>query len=176
MARIGLCGTMSIGKSTLVKELSKLPQFENYHIATEKSIEIKNKGIKLNTDSTLMGQIIFAGYRIEELLHKNLLTDRSIIDVMAFTNSAKSISLLRKEEFEIYFSQFISEYDYIFYISPEGIPIENNSIRETDPKYRNLIDLLIKNLIIKYNHKIKNFHEIYGTTNMRIEQIMKIIS
>ena len=28
--RIGLCGTMSVGKTTLIKELSKLPQFKDF--------------------------------------------------------------------------------------------------------------------------------------------------
>ena len=30
--KIGLTGTVSVGKSTLVKELGKLPEFNNYNI------------------------------------------------------------------------------------------------------------------------------------------------
>ena len=30
--KIGFCGTMSVGKTTLVKSLELLPQFKDYHI------------------------------------------------------------------------------------------------------------------------------------------------
>ena len=35
--KIGLCGTMSVGKTTLIKELSKLPQFKDFTAVTERS-------------------------------------------------------------------------------------------------------------------------------------------
>jgi GTPase SAR1 family protein len=35
--KIALLGTQSIGKTTLVNELAKLPQFKDYFIATEKN-------------------------------------------------------------------------------------------------------------------------------------------
>ena len=35
--KIGLCGTMSVGKTTLVNELKKLPEFKDYKFATERS-------------------------------------------------------------------------------------------------------------------------------------------
>jgi len=174
--KIGFCGTMSVGKSTLVKELSKLKQFKDYIIETEKSKEIRDKGIKLNTDSTLLGQIIFASYRCNELFNNNLLTDRTILDVCAFTNLAQSIDSIDKEAFESYFSRFISDYDYIFYISPEGIAIEDNGVREINPEYRTAIDNEIKRLISKYKYKIKNYNELSGSTKDRIKQLLEVIS
>ena len=39
--------------------------------------------------------------------------------------------------------------DYIFYVSPEGVEMEDNGVRETDLKYRNLIDFIIQNTISK---------------------------
>ena len=35
--KIGLCGTMSVGKTTLVNALMNLPEFEEYNFATERS-------------------------------------------------------------------------------------------------------------------------------------------
>ena len=35
--KIGLCGTMSVGKTTLVNALKKLDQFKDYNFATERS-------------------------------------------------------------------------------------------------------------------------------------------
>ena len=35
--KIGLCGTMSVGKTTLVNALKKEPEFKNYTFRTERS-------------------------------------------------------------------------------------------------------------------------------------------
>lgn len=174
--KIGLVGTMSIGKTTLINELAKLPQFKDYHIATERSKYLRDLGIPLNTDSTILGQNLFACERISELLRDNLLTDRTLIDVMSFTNLAQSINSIDKEAFESYFERFISEYDYIFYISPDGIEIEDNGIRTVDPEYRIQIDQEIQRLILKYKYKIKNYNELKGSTEERIKQILEIIN
>jgi GTPase SAR1 family protein len=174
--KIGICGSMSVGKTTLVNALKQIEQFKDYKFATERSKYLRNLGIPLNTDSTLKGQTIFLAERCTELIHDKIITDRTIIDVIAFTKSAKSIDILNKDKFEQYASTFISEYDYIFYISPEGIEIENNFVRETDPEYRDLIDFSIKHIIKSYNHRIKNLHTISGTTDERIQQILNIIN
>jgi len=79
--KIGLCGTMSVGKTTLVKALSELYEFEKYHIATERSKYLRDLGVPLNTDSTINGQLLFIAERSGELLHKDLITDRTVWDV-----------------------------------------------------------------------------------------------
>lgn len=174
--KIGFCGTMSCGKSTLVHELSKLPEFKDYQFITEKSKELMGMGIKLNTDSTLLGQHQFMCYRLRELMQENVLTDRSIIDVMAFTLNAQSIKIEDKIEFEKYYSRFINEYDWIFYVSPMGVNIENNGIRTTDPLYRTQIDETIKDLCIEYQDKIKHFGIIHGSVEQRIEQVKSYLN
>ena len=147
--KIGLCGTMSVGKTTLVKALKELPEFKNYNFATERSKYLNDLGIPLNTDSTLKGQTVFLAERCAELMNDNIITDRTVFDVMAFTLNAKSIAHQDKEIFESYAKEFIREYDYIFYISPDGIPIEDNGVRETDEYYRDVIDFSITTLIRK---------------------------
>jgi hypothetical protein len=54
--------------------------------------------------------------RVSELFSENLLTDRTVIDVMAFTQAAKSIHSSDKTSFEEYARNFIGEYYYIFYV------------------------------------------------------------
>ena len=173
--KIGLCGTMRVGKTTLVKALKELDQFKDYKFATERSKYLSDLGIPLNTDSTLKGQTVFLSERCAELMHDKLITDRTIFDVMAFAKCSKSIDLNESEAFEDYAARFIREYDYIFYISPEGIPIEDNGVRETDANYRKIIDRSINTLLTKYNHRIKKLHILEGSTEDRIYQMVNYI-
>ena len=172
--KIGLCGTQSVGKTTLVNALKELEQFKGYEFATERSQHLMSLGIPLNTDSTLKGQTVFLAERCGELMCDNIITDRTIIDVMAFTKCAHSIDSIDKLAFEEYARSFIKEYDYIFYVSPKGVDIEDNGIRETDFEYRNLIDYTINNIISEQNHRIKNLYILKGTTEERIARVLTI--
>jgi len=169
--KIGFCGTMSVGKSTLVHALKELPEFKDYFFATERSKYLRDLGIPLNTDSTLKGQTIFLAERCSELLRENVITDRTVIDVMAFTQCATSIYQEDKEAFIKYAAPFIWDYDYVFYVSPIGVKIEDNGVRETNADYRDIIDLTIKNTITSNLNNIKNLGIISGTTEERIKQI-----
>ena len=169
--KIGFCGTMSVGKTTLVNALKNVPEFKDYHFATERSKYLNSLGIPLNTDSTLKGQNIFLAERCAELINENLITDRTIVDVIAFTKLAKSISYIDGDAFEEYAKRFIREYDYIFYVSPEGIAIEDNGVRETNELYRNEIDLTIKQLLAKYQPW---HHVLTGSTEERLKQVLKV--
>ena len=173
--KIGLCGTMSVGKTTLVNRLKELKQFKGYEFATERSKYLSDLGIPLNTDSTLKGQTIFLAERCAELIKENIITDRTVIDVMAFTNLARSIDFKDKEYFKDYARVFVGEYDYIFYISPEGTVMEDNGVRETDLEYRDDIDKAIIKILNKFGHRCKNVHMLKGTTIERIEQMLGAI-
>ena len=173
--KIGLCGTMSVGKTTLVNRLKELNQFKGYEFATERSEYLMNLGIPLNTDSTLNGQTIFLAERVAELMKENIITDRTVLDVIAFTNLAESIDFKDKEYFEDYARVFVGQYDYIFYISPEGTVMEDNGVRETDLEYRDNIDQAIIKAMNTYGHRCKNVHMLKGTTIERIEQMLGTI-
>jgi len=90
---------------------------------------------------------------------------------MAFAHCAESIDEDQKEEFINYASAFIPEYDYIFYVSPVGVQIEDNGVRTTNADYRNRIDLTIKHACKEALPYITNFGIISGTTEQRIEQV-----
>tara|TARA_R110000796_G_scaffold11173_1_gene37250 strand:+ start:1183 stop:1713 length:531 start_codon:yes stop_codon:yes gene_type:complete len=174
--KIGFCGTMSVGKTTLVNALADLPEFKDYKFRTERSKYLMEMGIPLNTDSTVKGQAVFLAERASELMQDNIITDRTIIDVMAFAKCSKSMYYFEADDFCSFASHILEEYDYIFYVSPEGVKIENNGVRETDEEYRKLIDQNIQLLITKYRHKIKNLVEIEGSTEERIKIVKQAVS
>lgn len=145
--KIGLCGTMSVGKTTLVKELSKLKLFKGYKFATERSKYLRDLGIPLNTDSTVNGQLVFLAERASELLYKDVLTDRTIWDVCSFTMLAKSIVSHEKSTFVNTAMMLRDQYDVVFYIDPVGTNMEDNGVRETDLEYRANINQEILRLL-----------------------------
>ena len=173
--KIGLCGTMSVGKTTLVNALQEVPEFKDYITRTERSKELMAMGIPLNTDSTVKGQAVFLAERASELMLEDIITDRTIIDVMAFAKCSKSMNYLESQDFCDFASYMLSDYDYIFYVSPEGVEIEDNGVRETDANYRKMIDETIQLLLNKYIHKIKNLNTLSGTTEERIAQMKEVI-
>jgi len=174
--RIGFTGTMSVGKTTLVNALKELPEFANYTFATERSKYLRDLGIPLNTDSTIKGQMVFLAERASELIQPNILTDRTIIDVMAFTSLAKSIPHFMVDDFHQLASHLINEYDYIFYISPKGVELEDNGVRTIDELYRFNIDIQIQRIIGQQFKKIRKYVELSGTTEERIQKIKQVMS
>ena len=174
MAKIGLCGTLSVGKTTLVHALKQLNQFKDYETATERSKYLRDQGIQLNTDSTLKGQLVFAAERSIELMKPNIITDRTIYDVCAFTLSAKSIGWFEKRQFVDLLMSLRNDYDAIIYVSPEGVAIEDNGVRTTDADYRNKIDLTIQEMLKEYPPK--KLINIKGTTEERINTIISQLS
>jgi nicotinamide riboside kinase len=174
--KIGFTGTMSVGKTTLVNALKELPEFAGYEFKTERSKYLRDLGIPLNTDSTLKGQIIFLAERSSELFAENIITDRTVIDVMAFTRLAKSIPYFMADALNDAVSHLIREYDYIFYVSPEGVELEDNGVRTIDAKYRNEVDKEIQTLILRHRPKLRNYTVLSGTTEERIEKIKQVMS
>ena len=136
--RIGLTGTVSCGKTTLVKALMDLPEFNGYEFATERSKYLRDQGIALNTDSTLKGQIVFV-----------------------------------KEKFVDLMMRIRNDYDVIFYVSPEGVDIEDNGVRTIDSEYRDKIDYTIREMLKEYPPK--RLVEIKGTTDERIQIIKETL-
>jgi len=172
--KIGLCGTISVGKTTLVNALKQLDQFKDYETATERSKYLRDQGISLNIDSTLKGQIVFAAERSIELMKPNIITDRTIYDVCAFTLSAKSIGWYDRRRFVELMMNLRSDYNVIIYVSPEGVEIEDNGVRTTDAEYRTNIDIAIQEMLIEYPPK--KLIRIQGSTEERINTIISQLS
>ena len=168
--KIGLAGTMSVGKTTLAKALGETDRFKDHPVQTERSKYLRDLGIPLNTDSTLRGQFVFLAERATELLYDNIITDRTIWDVCAFTLSAKSILDWEKRDFVTAAMHLRGYYDVVIYVSPDGVEMEDNGVRETNLNYRYNIDQVIQMSLNEY--KPKKLITVKGSTEERIATII----
>jgi len=178
--KIGFTGSTSCGKTTLVKELSKRPEFEGYECVVERSKYLRDLGIPLNTVSTLKGQIMFLAERTSELMKEGgVITDRTIVDVMAFTRSSDVIGERDKDNYDELAISLLNEYDFIFYVPIEGVEIEDNSVRTTDADYRIYIDELILDILEncqkEYIKKVIGIPP-YLSTEKRVEFVINCIN
>jgi nicotinamide riboside kinase len=168
--KIGLAGTMSVGKTTLAKALGELDQFKDHNVQTERSKYLRDLGIPLNTDSTLNGQFVFLAERATELLYPNIITDRTIWDVCSFTMLAKSIGTHDKSQFVNAAMTLREQYDIVFYIEPVGVEMEDNGVRETNLEYRADINQEILRLLALFPPK--KLVILHGSTKDRVKTVL----
>ncbi len=71
------------------------------------------------------------------------------------------------EKFCEFAKTMLHEYDYLFYVSPKGVEMEDNGVRETDLQYRETIDSIIKYQLDFNKHRIKNLIHIKGSTELK---------
>ena len=102
-------------------------------------------------------------------MQEDMITDRTIIDVMAFCELSKSMNKAEKDHLNGVLWHLIKEYDIIFHIDDLSIPIEDNGVRETNKDYRLAIASKIEDIIEEHSHT--KIVRISGTTEERINQV-----
>ena len=109
-------------------------------------------------------------------MQENIITDRTIIDVMAFCELSKSMSKAEKDHINGVLWHLIREYDVIFHITDISIPIEDNGVRETDKDYRLEIHNKIDSIIRMFGGMAGKVVKISGTTKERINQVKSALA
>lgn len=152
-------GTQSTGKTTLLKELSQ--SHPNYEIITEvvRCLQ-KNMNININEKGNEASQIlIFNAYLQKVLFQENYISDRSLIDVIAYTKYIAENSpefdntILSIQEQLLDFVVKNNLIGTIFYI-PIEIPLFLDGVRSSNEDFRKEID---KNIL----YYLKKFDILY---------------
>lgn len=173
--RIAFVGAAGTGKTTLVEELIKLPQFSNYKRYTNvQRILHSYLGDKFPHSSKTndISQIsITSNFVLQLLMYENIICDRSLIDAWVYSEIASGVSM--SNEIEDTFSKAMELYDIIFY-TPLEFNIEEDGLRDTNTEYIKSTDTIIQKYINKYNNV--KIVKVSGSIQGRMRTILKEIN
>lgn len=172
--KVGLSGAQSTGKSTLLIDLQKESFFQDYKICNEVTRELAAKGFQINEAGTDETQEAVMRVHEDNLKNKNMLTDRTALDGLVYTNwlyQKGNVSSETMQKVERKFYELISQYDLIFYIKPE-FDLHDDGVRSPDTKFRDEIAIIFGDFIQTFNIKVI---QITGSREDRVTQVLDTI-
>lgn len=151
--KIAISGTQNTGKSTFLKDfINKWKMYET--IDTSYRDLIKENNLSHSKNGTEESQKKILNYLVDQTIEATkkdfVILDRCILDNLAYSSWLHindKVSERFLDESRILVRETLKLFDVIFFIPLtkfSNIPIEENSIRETDPKYREEIDTIFK--------------------------------
>lgn len=167
-------GAQGTGKTSVMEALPDTwPKIKG---VTRKTINENNLAINQNsTDYSQMA--IFDAYREVLSVNKDFISERSLFDVLAFTEYQYCIGKVSQKVFleqQKRVKEFVEKNPNALYIYfPVEFEPQNDGQRSTDPEYQHAIDTLIKlQLDIWGVHYIT----VHGTVEERVNQIIENVS
>lgn len=135
--KIYFCGAHSTGKSTLTRYVSNkydLPMiFETARIIlSEQELQIDNLRYDLGTVDAYQKDV-FNRQLIEEQKYKSFVSDRSIIDILAYSAQHSRIlsDLLATEELKAYLDILRQPDSILFFVRPSKATLSADGVRES---------------------------------------------
>lgn len=141
--RIAISGAQCSGKTTLINLMKKHSYFKNFDFIESFSNKIAKTSKEHSENTNLVTQLQMLYHSINALKDINASTihDRCILDVVVYTGVNKDIDLkLFTDSLIKYYKQF----DFIFVLDSENIPLESNGVRSIDPEFRSKINNIFK--------------------------------
>lgn len=178
--RIGIVGSYSCGKTTLLNELSKqLPDYPT--IGEIASLFPRAVRKYMETQCAIMRMQIESEKRCQPLM----ISDRTVIDNVTYTylcyeESSKSEENDTLMEFNLERYQKhinLHPYDLIIFVE-ECLPIEDNNSRCLNPYYQTLIYNRLKKLVTVTHDVYNDFEILYvkGSQNERMQTVISYLS
>ena len=172
---IGISGSQSVGKTTLLNALRSEKFFKDYTICDEVTRRVKSYGIPINENGTSITQrLIMNEHIVNIFMNKQMLTDRTALDGLVYTlylHKKGNIDLKTLLYVDNVFKKLITKYDHIFYIEPE-FEIEDDGERSTDKNFRDEIVEYFESVISK--NKI-NVTRVRGSVRNRVDTVLGIL-
>jgi nicotinamide riboside kinase len=165
--RIWITGSHSVGKTTLLNKLewnkiNEIARTAMRHFWKTPQ-EMDNRELEIFQNHLFFKQIR------EELAKWDFITDRTIIDVLAYSKKLEVYNIL-KDRAKTFLNQF--PYDILFYI-PIEFWLEEDWTRFSWTEYQIEIDNNIKELLEEFNIK---YHIITWSLEERLNNINNIIN
>lgn len=174
--RIVFVGSLSTGKTTLAELLARRLDLP---LLPEAAREIAALGFKLDKDATAETEtLIFLKQYNNELAYRDFVSDRSLIDVMAYggwvlDNQPRRLENALWEECErLAERQLRTNYSHVFYL-PIEFPIVPDDLRPMDPEFQKDIDERIVKLLETYDVR---YQTLTGSVEERLGQIDSVLS
>jgi nicotinamide riboside kinase len=174
--RIAIVGSFSTGKTTLAEAaaeplgLSLLPEVAR---------EVAAEGFQLDKDATPeVETLIFLRQYRNEMQHRSFVSDRSLIDAMAYASWVLE-NQQRRREFALWETcldiaehRLRNQYTHIFYL-PIEFGIVSDGLRPMDPDFQQDIDKRILDLLDRYSLK---FQTLTGTVEDRLKVLTEAVT
>lgn len=178
--KVYICGAHGAGKSTLARYIStqyKLPFLPETArmVLSERELQLDTLRYDLDTVDAYQ-QAVFDRQIIEENKHASFVSDRCLLDVVAYSASHSRIlpKLLNSKELKKYVDVLKKDKPIIFFVKPSKITLKDDGTRETlnwDAVIA--IDAIIKFLLEMYN--ISHFQINVDSMQERVKLIDSVL-
>ena len=176
---VSFTGAQSTGKTTLLNELKKWKEFEDYVFIDEITRNVSKLGMNINEKGDDATQTAIMNAHIENLKKgDNLILDRCSLDGVVYTHYLYSHGRVSKDTFEYARQVFVEtclKYDKIFYLKPE-FDIVDDGVRSNSVQFRDEIASIFERYIAEFNLRKWNVVEISGSVEERLKAIKKVMS
>lgn len=176
---VSFTGAQSTGKTTLLNELRKRKEFEDYVFIDEITRNVSKLGMNINEKGDDATQTAIMNAHIENLRKgDNLILDRCSLDGVVYTHYLYLHGRVSKDTFEYARQVFVEtclKYDKIFYLKPE-FDIVDDGVRSNSVQFRDEIASIFERYIAEFNLRKWNVVEISGSVEERLEAIKKVMS
>ena len=176
--KIGVSGTSSVGKTTLITELVKLPQFQHYHVFGSPTRMLKTKyDIDFHTGNSDIQLAVLALQLFRINQYEDVFFDRTMVDHISYYFYYKrhlNSNLTRQGEY--FFldmaHRFMACIDVSFISLPE-FPNVPDGVRTDDEEQRTEIVDIMDKVLKEYT---KKFCFLSGSIDNRVKQVVSYIN